>query len=211
MRRRLTTLSLVVALGLALGACSGDDDAKQSAEAPPATTPGATTTGGTKPEPQADNGEKAKKKKKPAQDKRISEASDEQAAKTAPEKEPTAPDTGRQEKASKDSAGGVPAGQVQATNGSPPEVTLAVIDAESAYVKKSLVRRYAEPLDQLEKSCTEAREALAEASLTASHDVRSQTGSKLSILDVLHEVVKDHPSGVCLPAFTAVAKRHGAS
>ena len=100
---------------------------------------------------------------------------------------------------------------MQATNGSPPEVTLAVIDAKSAYVKKTTVRRYAEPLDTLEKNCTEPRVQLAESALTASHDVQVQTGSKLSILDVLHEVVDDHPSGVCVPAFTAVAKRHGGS
>ena len=43
-------MSIVAALGLALGACSGDDDGKQTAEAPQATTPAATTTEGTKTE-----------------------------------------------------------------------------------------------------------------------------------------------------------------
>ena len=86
-----------------------------------------------------------------------------------------------------------------------------MIGAKGAYVKKSLAARHAEPLDSLEKSCTEPREQLAESALTASHGVESQTASKLSILNVLHEVVKHDPTGVCLPAFTAVAKRHGAS
>jgi hypothetical protein len=196
-RRRLTVLFAAAALALGPAACSGDDDAgKQASEAPPATA-----TEGTKTERQAARAEK----KGPKKEKRISEAS------TAPEKEPAAPDTGAQEKAPKGSGGAVPAGKVQATNGSPPEVTLAVIDAKSAYVKKSLVKRYAEPLDSLEKTCTEPREQLAESALTASHDVQSQTDSKLSILDVLREVVNDDPSGVCLPAFAAVGKRHGAS
>ena len=185
----------MAALGLALGACSGDDDGKQTAEAPQATTPAASTTEGTKTERPAEKVKKAEPKK----EKSSSEASVEQAAKKEPDKQAAAPGSG------------VPAGQVQATNGSPPEVTLAVIDAKSAYVKKTTVRRYAEPLATLEKSCTEPRVQLAESALTASHDVQSQTGSKLSILDVLHEVVDDHPSGVCVPAFTAVAKRHGGS
>lgn len=203
MRRRLTAISIVAALGLALGACSGDDDGKQTAEAPQATTPAASTTEGTKTEKA-----KAKEDKPEPKEKPVSEAPAEQAARKAPDKQAAAPDSGKREK---QSGSGVPAGQVQATNGSPPEVTLAVIDAKSAYVKKTTVRRYAEPLDTLEKSCTEARAQLAESALTASHDVQSQTGAKLSILDVLHEVVDDHPSGVCVPAFTAVAKRHGGS
>ena len=99
---------------------------------------------------------------------------------------------------------------MQATNGSPPEVTLAVIDAESAFVKRTTVARYAGLLDRLEGSCSESRALLAEAALTTSHDVESQTDAKLSILDALREVVADDPSGVCLPAFTAVAKRHRA-
>jgi hypothetical protein len=197
-RRRLTVLFAAAALALVPAACSGDDDdaGKQAAEAPPAAA-----TEGTKTERRAARAEK----KGPKKEKRISEAS------TAPEKEPAAPDTGARQKAPKRSGGAVPAGKVQATNGSPPEVTLAVIDAKSAYVKKSLVKRYAEPLDSLERTCTEPREQLAESALTASHDVESQTDSKLSILDVLREVVNDDPSGVCLPAFTAVAERHGAS
>jgi hypothetical protein len=204
MPRRLTAMSLVMALGLAFGACSGDDEGgKEAAEAPPATT-----AEGTRTERPADEAKQDKpSKEKPKQDKRISE----DFAKTTPKRKPAAPDSGSQEKASKGSGGEVPAGKVQATNGSPPEVTLAVIDAKSAYVKETLVKRYAEPLDSLEKSCTESREQLAESALTASHDVESQTDSKLSILDALHEVAKDDPSGVCLPAFNAVAKRHGAS
>ena len=110
----------------------------------------------------------------------------------------------------KQSRSKVPAGQVQATGDSPPEVTLAVIDAESAYVKKSAVARYAGLLDRLEEDCTEARAQLAEAALTASHDVESQTDEKLSILAVLREVVADNPSGQCAPAFQRVAERHGA-
>lgn len=199
----------MAALGLALGACSGDDDGKQTAEAPQATTPAATTTEGTKTEKPAEKAKSKEEKAEPKKEKGSSEASGEQAAKKqAPDKQAAAPESGKQEK---QSGSGVPAGQVQATNGSPPEVTLAVIDAKSAYVKKTTVRRYAEPLDALEKSCSEPRVQLAESALTASHDVQSQTGSNLSILDVLHEVVDDHPSGVCVPAFTAVAKRHGAS
>jgi hypothetical protein len=189
-------MSLVAAVGLTLGACSGDDGGdEQKAAAPQATTTGTATT---------ERSPAKAGRKKPKREKRISEAS------TAPEKQPAAPDNRSQDKASNGSAGQVPAGKVQATNGSPPEVTLAVIDAKSAYVKQSVVERYAEPLDSLEESCTEAREQLAESALTASHDVESQTDSQLSILDVLHEVVKDDPSGVCLPAFSAVAKRHGA-
>ena len=207
MRRRLLILSFATALGLALPACSGDDDGgdggTQASTAPELTTPEPTKTEAAKGE-----GEKKVKEKAAKQEKRISEASGDEAAKKEPEKKVTAPATGSQPKESGSKA---PAGTVQATNGSPPEVTLAVIDAESAYVKKTTVARYAGLLDRLERGCSESRAQLAEAALTTSHDVESQTDAKLSILDALREVVADDPSGVCLPAFTAVAKRHGAS
>ena len=93
---------------------------------------------------------------------------------------------------------------MQATNDSPPEVTLAVIDAKSAYVKKSVVARYAALLDDLEPPCREARAQLAEAALTASH-ATTGTDGPLSILDVLKEVVASRPSGLCAPAFTRVS------
>ena len=71
MRRRLTAISIVAALGLALGACSGDDDGKQTAEAPQATTPAASTTEGTKTEQR----QKAKEDKPEPKEKPVSEAS----------------------------------------------------------------------------------------------------------------------------------------
>ena len=189
MRRRLLLLGVVAALA----GCSGDDE-----KGPPAaaTAPQVTVTetvargapaASTEPE-----------KGKPRKEKRISEATPEEPV----GKKQAAPDS--------KSGSGVPAGQVQATNGSPPEVTLAVIDAESAYVKKSAVARYAGLLDGLEADCTEARTQLAESALTASHDVTTETASKLSILAVLREVAADRPSGQCIPAFERVAQRHGA-
>jgi hypothetical protein len=103
------------------------------------------------------------------------------------------------------SASGPGPGQVQATNDSPPEVTLAVIDQKSAYVKKTVVRRYAVLLDNLERDCQESRTQLAEAALTASH-ATAESENRLSILDVLKKVVAAHPSGVCGPAFTRVSQ-----
>jgi len=192
-RRRLIVLTLVAALA----GCSGDDDTDPGAVA---TAPAQTVTETVERDAPAAKAEKKEKAEKEQP------AGNEQPAE---KKQPAAGDTGAQEE--KQSQAKAPAGQVQATNGSPPEVTLAVIDAESAYVKKTAVARYAGLLDRLEADCTEARTQLAESALTASHDVESQTDAKLSILAVLREVAGDHPSGQCIPAFQRVAERHGAS
>ena len=80
-----------------------------------------------------------------------------------------------------------------------------MIDAKSAYVKKTVVARYAALLDELERPCREPRTQLAEAALTASH-ATAGTDAPLSILDVLREVVASRPSGVCGPAFTQVSE-----
>jgi hypothetical protein len=195
-RRWLVVLTLVAALA----GCSGDDDKARDAAAT-APAPAQTVTETVERDAPAAKAEKEKK------DKAGKEQPD---GKQQPveKKQPTAPATGSQPK---ESPGKVPAGQVQATNGSPPEVTLAVIDAESAYVKKSAVARYAGLFDRLEADCAEARTQLAESALTASHDVESQTDAQLSILAVLREVAGDNPSGQCSPAFQRVAQRHGAS
>jgi hypothetical protein len=191
-RKRLIVLTLVAALA----GCSRDDDDPGAV----ATAPAQTVTETVERDAPAAKAEKKKEKAEKEQP-----AAGEQPAE---KKQPAGGDTGSREKQSQAKP---PAGQVQATNGSPPEVTLAVIDAESAYVKKTAVARYAGLLDRLEADCTEARTQLAESALTASHDVESQTDAKLSILAVLREVAGDHPSGQCIPAFQRVAERHGAS
>jgi hypothetical protein len=191
----------LLALVAALAGCSGDDEKEPDAVATAPASAQTVTETVARDAPAA----KAEKKEKAAKEKAASEATPEQPVE---KKEPTAPATGS---LPKESPGKAPAGQVQATNGSPPEVTLAVIDAESAYVKKSTVARYAGLLDRLEADCTEGRTQLAATALDASHDVESQTDAKLSILAVLREVAGDHPSGQCTPAFERVAERHGAS
>jgi hypothetical protein len=182
-RRRLT----IVALVAALAGCSGDDENDPAAVA---TAPAQTVT------------ETVERDAPPAKaEKKDTDGKKKQTSETSP-KQPAEKGQARAK---------APAGQVQATGDSPPEVTLAVIDAESAYVKKSAVARYAGLLDRLEPDCTEARAQLAESALTASHDVQSKTGEKLSILAVLREVAREHPSGQCVVAFRRVAERHGAS
>ena len=71
-------------------------------------------------------------------------------------------------------------------------------------MKKTVVRRYAVLLDDLERDCQESRTQLAEAALTASH-ATAGSENRLSILDVLKKVVASQPSGVCGPAFTRVS------
>lgn len=202
MRVRVLTLLGALAATLGLVACGGSDGGDKAADN------AQQTVTVTVPEPKADS--KAKdapddgnsSKKAAEEKKKEAPATDLDSGKVS--KEAPASSGGKNDKGSTSGSGPGP-GQVQATNDSPPEVTLAVIDAKSAYVKKTLVSRYAGLLDQLERSCSEARTQLAENALTASHD----TAGRLSILEVLRQVVDAHPSGVCGPAFTAVSKGAG--
>jgi len=198
MRARVVILLGVWAATLALVACGGSDGGDEVADSPQATVTVTVPETETTPEPAekaTGKGEGSKRSSK--KETRIADVP----SGTGAKEEPTSGSGGR----SKGSPGGPGPGQVQATNGSPPEVTLAVIDAKSAYVKKSVVARYAALLDDLEPPCREARAQLAEAALTASH-ATTGTDAPLSILDVLKEVVAAGPSGVCGPAFTGVSE-----
>ncbi len=194
---RIVTLVGMCAVALGLASCSNDNGSDRAASAPATVTVTA---------PAADAPSQAKRavrKKKAAKQAAKGSSPVVEAPKATVEKSaPTSGSGGR----TKQSGDNVPAGKVEATNSSPPEVTLAVIDAENAYVTKSNVHRYAVLLDRLEASCDEAREQLAESSLTASRDTRGMN-VQLSILDVLKEVVAAHPSGVCIDTFARVAKR----
>ena len=187
----------VVALAPAGCSGSGDDDKSSNASQETVTvtvpTSEAKSKAKSKDAARAEDSPGKTEKDKPA----APDGSKGAVTKVAPAPEPDA--------GSKGSAGGVPAGEVEATNGSPPEVTLAVIDAESASVKKSRVHRYAVLLDDLERACSESRTQLAEAALTASHNTKG-TQTPLSILDVLKAVANAHPSGVCADSFTRVAR-----
>ena len=198
MRARILILLGAWAAVVTLAACGGSDGGDDVA----ATTQQTVTV--TVPEPEAD----PKAKDAPADGSSSKKAAEER-KKEAPvvdldsgkvDKRAPTSDGGKNEEGSTSGPG---PGQVMATNDSPPEVTLAVIDAKSAYVKKTLVARYAGLLDQLERPCREERVQLAEAALTASHD----TAGRLSILEVLRQVVAADPSGICGPAFSAVAER----
>ncbi len=199
MRARVVILLGAWAATLALVACGGSDGGDEVADSPQPTvtvTVPETETARDKPAEKATGkGEGSKKPSK--KETRIADVPSGSGA----EEEPRSGSGGK----SKGSPGGPGPGQVQATNGSPPEVTLAVIDAKSAYVKKTVVARYAALLDDLEPPCREPRAQLAEAALTASHATMG-TDAPLSILDVLREVVASRPSGVCGPAFTQVSE-----
>ena len=195
MRARVVILLGAWAATLALVACGGSDGGDEVADAPQptvtVTVPDTETATDTPAKKATGKGEGSKKET------RIADVPPGTGAKEEPKSESGVK--------SKGSPGGPGPGQVQATNGSPPEVTLAVIDEKSAYVKKSVVARYAALLDDLEPPCREPRAQLAEAALTASH-ATTGTDAPLSILDVLKEVVVARPSGVCGPAFTRVSE-----
>jgi hypothetical protein len=177
-RRGATLLSLAV---LTLAGCSLSDDDEPAADAPAKTvTVTETVTVGTPEKP-------AEKKEKKA--------------KTAPEGE-------RQTAASPKPPPESESGGADATDESSPERVLAIIDQEDATVSRSTVSRYAGLLDRLEGSCNEPRAALAEAALTASHNVETRTKAKLSILQVLREVTASDPSGACADAFVRVQEKH---
>ena len=196
MRGRIVIFLGLCALGLALAGCSSSGGGDKAADA---TQPVKTVTvtvpasdSGSGDARRGDSSEGTVTEKAPAAD----------PPKRAATKNAPAPQSGTK----KNGPGySVPPGQVAATNGSPPEVTLAVIDEKSASVKKSTVRRYAVLLDRLEPPCQESREQLAESALTASHDTQGKK-TRLSILDVLDEVAASHPSGECIAAFTRVSR-----
>jgi hypothetical protein len=193
MRARIVVLLGARVATMALVACGGSDGGDEVADTAQATV---TVTAPTS-DSQAND-----------KDKHTDKTSDGSSPKKSAEKkktDQTAADlsSGSGDKSDR-SANGPGPGRVQATNDSPPEVTLAVIDQKSAYVKKTLVRRYAILLDDLERDCQESRTQLAEAALTASHST-ADSENRLSILDVLKKVVASHPSGVCGPAFTRVS------
>ena len=196
MRGRVLILSGFCTAGLALAGCSGDGDDKAAVSSRPAETV-TVTAPAEKPKSKKDT------TKAGEQDKRT--ATEKAPAADPPELSGGSDAPAPSGNSKKQSADKVPAGQVEATNGSPPEVTLAVIDEESAFVKKSTVSRYAGLLDRLEADCSESRQELAEAALTASHETAG-TDNRLSILQVLRAVVASRPSGVCLPAFTRVSR-----
>jgi hypothetical protein len=167
---------------LALAACSGSDgDGDSVADAPTQTVTVTETVGA----PELDSEERRSGEATPKESSPSPDQENERKAQTSPK----------------------PSGGA-ATGDSSPEFTLAVIDAESASVRRRRVRRYAVLLDRLEEGCEEARAELAEAALTTSHDVETTTKAKLSILDVLREVAASRPSGVCRDAFDRVREKH---
>ena len=197
--RRVATLSALMATGLALAGCAGD-----SGDENPTRTVVETVT---VPEAKSAEPRKASPTRQRTEAGTTTDADPRTPTTDKSGPSPQADSPNSRSTAKAPATAEVPADEVQATNRSAPEVTLAVIDAESASVKKSTVSRYAVLLDTLEAACRETRSDLAGAALQASEDTGGGGNGKVSILVVLQEVAASNPPGECASVFDRVARR----
>jgi hypothetical protein len=108
-----------------------------------------------------------------------------------------------------------PATTMTATQSSPPEVKMAVVDLGGPTVPVESVQRYAKALTRLQRHCTNPRERLADMTVAVRNDARTKFGKSLSLLTIVEDAADmiDHddpytqevPRRDCTKAFVTLA------